>query len=177
MERNFLIENCYNNQYNIDLLGIHINSSQYTKYDKPTSIFDAKFDRNNLNFYDGISTHFELVYHYDLLYLLGDKSCYPCGKIVEGAYDINWVPIFIIPTGLPIKVFSNIHKSCCVYMQQPIYDCLKSISTEYFENYIQDYIDSFGDNEWFGIRSLIGSFEPIPIEKIYKECESRVKRC
>jgi len=176
MDRNYLIENCYNNKYNIDLLGMHINSSQYSKYDKPTSIFDEKFDRNNLNFYDGISTHFELVYHYDLLYLLGDKSCYPCGKIVEGAYEINWVPIFVIPTGSPIKVFSDIRKSCCVNWSGPINKYHKMIPIEDFQNYIQDYIGSFSNNEWFSnysIRNLIKTFVLNPVEKTCQELRKR----
>jgi hypothetical protein len=177
MDRNYLIENCYNNKYNIDLLGIHINSSQYSKYDKPTSIFDAKFDRNNVNFYDGISTHFELVYRYDMIYLLGDKSCYPCGKIVEGAYDINWVPIHVVPTGSPIKVFQDIYNTCCIYEPRYIDQCLKSLPVEHFENYIQDYIGSFEINEWFNRnhpRFLICFyFTSVPIEKIFKELRYR----
>lgn len=174
---NQLIENCYKNKYNIDLKKIHIEASKLSPTQNKPTIYDSNFHREKLALLDGISSHFELIYYNDLIFLLGDKSCYPCGKIVEGAYGINWVPIYIVPTGSPIKVFQDIYNSCCIYEPRYINQCLKSLPSEYFENYIQDYIGSFGGNEWFDknhLRFLICFyFTSVPIEKIFKELRYR----
>ena len=172
---NELIENCYINKYNIDLKQIHIESSKRYSAADNLSIYDSNFQREKFIFSDKISSNFKLTYHNDLLYLLGDKSCYPCGKIVEGAYGINWVQIFVIPTGLEIETSSSIYKTCCVHMDTITY-CLPYLKADTFGQFIEDFINSFKNNDWYGhntLRFLITYNEFISVDNTFNELRQR----
>jgi hypothetical protein len=170
-----LIEDCYKNKYNIDLKKIQIDASKISPTQKKLTINDLTFYREKFTLSDGLSSFFELVYYNDLLYLLGNKSCYPCGNIHEGAYGIVWVSIFIIPTGLPIKVFRDIRQSCCVNAD-PINSYLTYLTADNFREFINDYTHSFKDNDWYGhnrLRFLIISYDLIPVNETFNELRRR----
>jgi hypothetical protein len=169
---NPLIAHCYDNKYGIDLRSIHIESSNAKE---STILKDEKFNQEKLLFSDGISTKFELVHNGNLIFLLGNKSCYPCGGIVEGAYGINWVPIFVLPTGKEIQTSSSIYKSCCVNIN-PIDRYLKYIKPEQFFEFVNDYQRSFLTNDWYtnnSLRYLITAYNLLPANLIFKELRAR----
>ncbi|SKB63992.1 hypothetical protein [Daejeonella lutea] len=169
---NKLIVDCYENNYGIDLRTIHRQSSNSKA---PRILTDPKIQRDLLIFSDGISTSFELVHYGHLIFLLGDHSCYPCGGIVESVYGINWVPIFVLPTGKMIKTSSNIGKTCCVNLN-PIHEYLPFIRPEDFEGFVINFENSFSENDWYdrnSLRILITSYDSISVEAIYKELRVR----
>lgn len=167
-----LISQCYDNKYGIDLRAIHKKSS---KANASTILTVGKFNHEKLVFSDGISTKFELVHYGNLIFLLGNKSCYPCGGIVEGAYGINWVPIFVIPTGKEIQTSSSIYKSYCVNIN-PIEGYLKYIKPKQFFEFVNDYQKSFLTSDWYtnnSLRYLITAYNLLPANLIFKELRAR----
>jgi hypothetical protein len=172
---NRLIENCYENKYKIDLRKIHTEVSKVPYNSRNATIYDEKFDRRKIVFYDGISSHFDITCYNGLIYLLGDKTCYPCGYIVEGAYDINWVQILVVPTGLEILTSSDIRKTSCVNMDN-LRHYLPYLTKDNFRDYVEDYINSFNSSDWYdhnSLRILINSNNVLSIEDTFKELRKK----
>lgn len=172
---NRLIEDCYKNKYNIDLRKIHAEVSKVSYGSRNATIYDEKFDRKKIVFNDGISSHFGITCYNGLIYLLGDKTCYPCGYVVEGAYDINWVQILVVPTGLEILTSSDIRKTSCVNMGN-LRHYLPYLTTDNFRQFVEDYINSFKSSDWYdhnSLRVLINSNSVLSIEDTFKELRKK----
>ena len=172
---NRLIEDCYKNKYNIDLKKIHSEISKVSYGSRNATVYDEKFDRKKIVFNDGISSHFDITCYNGLIYLLGDKTCYPCGYIVEGGYDINWVQILVVPTGLEIVTSSDIRKTSCVNMDN-LRHYLPYLTPDNFREFVEDYINSFKSSDWYdhnSLRILINSNSVLSIEDTFKELRKK----
>jgi hypothetical protein len=172
---NRLIEDCYKNKYNIDLRKIHAEISKVSYGSRNATMYDKKFDREKIVFNDGISSHFVITCYNDLIYLLGDKTCYPCGYIVEGGYDINWVQILVVPTGLEILTSSDIRKTSCVNMDN-LRHYLPYLTPDNFREFVEDYINSFKSSDWYdhnSLRVIINSNSVLSIEDTFKELRKK----
>ena len=172
---NRLIEDCYKNKYNIDLRKIHAEVSKVSYGSRNATMYDKKFDREKIVFNDGISSHFVITCYNGLIYLLGDKTCYPCGYIVEGGYDINWVQILVVPTGLEILTSSDIRKTSCVNMDN-LRHYLPYLTPDNFREFVEDYINSFKSSDWYdhnSLRVLINSNSVLSIEDTFKELRKK----
>ena len=169
---NPLISECYHNKFGIDLRRIHRESSN-SKAQK--FLADSKLKPKQLLFDDGISTEFDLIHVGDLIYLLGDSSCYPCGGLVEGHDGINWVPIFVLPTDKVIQTSSSIHQTFCVNTN-PVHEYLKFLKPEQFFEFVEEYQNSFMTNDWYtrnSFRYLITTYNLLPTELTFKELRKR----
>lgn len=172
---NRLIGDCYKNKYNIDLRKIHTEIFKVSHGSRNATIYDKKFEREKIIFDDGISSHFVITCYNGLIYLLGDKTCYPCGYIVEGGYDINWVQILVVPTGLQILTSSDIRKTSCVNMDN-LRHYLPYLTPGNFREFVEDYINSFKSSDWYdhnSLRVLINSNNVLSIEDTFKELRKK----
>lgn len=162
-----LIENCYLNKYNIDLKSIHQRSILKSNFDLNQRQIDYNKENihrlNNIIFDDGLSSSFEVIVHNNLLYLLGDKSCYPCGNIIHSSSDTFWVPVYILPNNKKILITRDVLNSSVLHFLSS-YDYINQIESTLFNAYITDYLYSFSDNIWCGrteIRGLITCYNNI----------------
>lgn len=168
-----LIEECYENKYGIDLKTLHHNKSFYESKVQNEKLIQYKKDNihklKNIIFDDGISTSFEVIIHNNLLYLLGDKSCYPCGNIIHSSSDTFWVPVYILPNNNKIQITRDVLNSSVLYFLSS-YDYINQIESTLFNTYITDYLYSFSDNIWCGrtdLKSLISSYNRISSKEIF----------
>ncbi len=147
MDQN-VINNCYKNSFGIDLKQYH---KKICHIDSNESSLIATINKNNrVVFEDGISSDFKLVLHNSLLYLLGDKTCYPCSKTVESAYgsEFNWVRCVVVPGTVKIVGETDIRKSGIIVSL--FSDLVTEISNEeYFYNFIDQLVYTFSGCEWF----------------------------
>ncbi len=105
------ITNSYRNPFGIDLQKYHESICGITDYEG--GLIDAINESGRVIFEDGVSSDFRIVMHNNLLYLLGEKSCYPCSHVVESAYgaDLNWVTCVVMPGKVKINGETDIRKS------------------------------------------------------------------
>ncbi|RLZ09728.1 hypothetical protein [Faecalibacter macacae] len=172
MNKEKLIEISYLNKYNIDLKSIHQRSIVKSNFELNQRQIDYNKENihrlNKIIFDDGISSSFEVIVHNNLLYLLGDKSCYPCGNIIHSSSDTFWVPVYILPNNNKILITQDVLNSSVLYFLSS-YDYINQIETTLFNTYITDYLYSFSDNIWCGrteIRGIITCYNNItPTEK------------
>ena len=168
-----LIEECYDNKYNIDLKTLHYNKlfNSYNELNEKQIQYnrDNVHRLNNIIFDDGISTSFEIVVYNNLLYLLGDKSCYPCGNIIHSSSDTFWVPVYILPNSNKILITRDVLNSSVLYFLSS-YDYINQIEPTLFKTYLTDYLYSFSDNKWCGrtdLKFLIFSYNRINSKDIF----------
>ncbi len=145
---NPLIFSCYKNSFGIDLKEYH--QSICRTRNEEAVLVEGLNKNNRLIFDDGVSPNFKLELHNNLLYLVGDRTCYLCSNVVESAYgsEFNWVRCIIMPGNIKINGETDIRKSGIVVSQ--FSDLISQISDEsQFFNFIDKLTHTFSGCEWF----------------------------
>lgn len=143
-----LIDSCYENNFGLNLKTYHQKICQ-VKTSEALLIQELNKE-NRLIFQDGISSTFKLQIYNDLVYLIGDKTCYLCSNVVESAYgsNLNWVSCVIVPGTLKVIGETDIRNSSVIISH--FSDLVPQISDE---NIFYDFIDklkyTFSECEWF----------------------------
>lgn len=152
-----LIQNCYNNPFNINLEKIHnihsIPSEYHTIYRKPLEIDDLNLINKQLDFKDGLSTTFTLVNFENKNFLLGNNSCYPCSIVYSNDKGYKWVEILIIPKGDEIiinKLNSPIRYSFYTLKLFKYFH-----SKDELDDFLDIYMKTFENNSWFSSLEVI----------------------
>ena len=143
-----LINSCYDNSYGIDLKKYHRNICQLSESE--AILLNEINQSKRIIFSDGISSNFKLILYNDLVYLLGDKSCYPCSNVVGSAYgrELNWVRCVIIPGIVKVNGETDIRKSGIIVSM--FSDLVPEIPNEkLFSNFIKQLTYTFSDCDWF----------------------------
>lgn len=149
-----LIESCYCNEFRIDLKAFHKKQFENCEAELSPEVLIR-----HILFDDYISKSFQLVIYDELIYLMGDKSCYPCSPLVRSVYGIHWVPIILLPNGNSIKTENNIKNSAVLYIND-FTNLLDEISDECILKYLDRFTNSFSQNNWFSMafcRNVISS--------------------
>lgn len=148
---NELINNCYDNLFEIDLRAIHIEQSSFSaihsEKGKPLTIKDIYFKDKTFIFEDGLSSQFKLVNISGLIYLLGDKSCYPCSRIYKNLLGRKWLNVLIIPENYKINCPGCFKESYLDYNALAIK--VNNISKSYFKLFIECFNKCFLENDWY----------------------------
>lgn len=109
-----LIDKCYENQYNIDLKQVHQKNCNVDYFEQ--ALIDEINNSNRIIFKDGLSDSFKLIIQNNLVYLVGEKSCYPCSSVVQTVMgkEFNWVKCFFVPDGKAVLGETDIRKSAVI---------------------------------------------------------------
>lgn len=148
MTTSSLIENCYKNNFGIDLKRYHKSICKVDKHQK--NIINNINSSDRIIFEDGISSHFKLTTFNNLLYLMGDKSCYLCSKVVESnmGADFNFVRCIAISGKNKVKGETDIRKSAIIVSM--FSDLIPLIQTEiHFYNFLRQVEYTYSDCEWY----------------------------
>lgn len=81
---------------------------------------------------------------------MGDKSCYPCSKVVESTYgkNLNWVQCFVLPNGSQILGETDIRKSAIIIsFFSEMMVMIRDENT--FFAFIEDLNSTFSQCSWF----------------------------
>ena len=143
-----LINSCYENEYGFDLKQFHIDKCRISE-DEQSLVYEINKAERCI-FSDNISAKFELIIYDNLVYLLGDKSCYPCSNVINSAYgkEYNWVKCWIIPHGKTIIGETDIRKSAIMLSQ--IIELIEIIKDEkILFNYLDGLKITFSQCRWF----------------------------
>jgi hypothetical protein len=143
-----LINNCYQNSFGIDLEKYHINTCEVNKRTEHL-LFEINKSKRII-FSDHISSSFKLILYNRLVYLIGDKSCYPCSSVVESAYgyELNWVSCVIIPGKVKVKGETDIRKSAIIISM--FSELVPEIPNEkIFLSFLEQLTYTFSDCDWF----------------------------
>ena len=138
MDTKSLLESCYKNSFDINLKKYHQSICKIS--DRETVLIDNLNRSNRIIFEDGISSYFRLELHNDLLYLIGDKTCYLCSNVIQSTSgtELNWVKCIAIPRGTKIKGETDIRKSGVIISL--FSDLIPEISSE---NQFFDFVNQF----------------------------------
>src|SRR5690606_27710036 len=143
-----LIDNCYSNNFGIDLKQYHKDICETNSNEE---VLVTEINNNNrVIFEDGVSSTFELTLNNNLLYLLGDKTCYPCSKVVKSAYgsQFNWTSCLVMPGTVKVFGETDIRKSAIVVSL--FSDLIPKIpNKERFYNFISGLRYTFSGCNWF----------------------------
>lgn len=148
-----LLKNCYKNTFGIDLRKYHQSICRIS--DNETGLIDNLNRSKRIIFEDGISSNFKLELHKNLLFLIGDKTCYLCSNVIESAYgtELNWVKCIAIPERTKIKGETDIRKSGVIISL--FSDLITEISNEnQFFDFVNQFEYGYSECDWF---SRIGS--------------------
>lgn len=143
-----LINNCYKNDFGINLREYHKHICKPSNNEK--ILIEAINDSGRVIFEDGNSSSFKLVIVGNLVYLLGDKSCFLCSNVVESAYghDLNWVKCVVIPGQVKIKGETDIRKSgVIVSMFSDLVPQIPDVAR--FNDFVKKLEFTFSDCDWF----------------------------
>lgn len=143
-----LIESSYINEYGVDLKAFH-----KKKFENCVADLSPEVLSRPIIFDDYISSSFELIIHQGLIYLMGDKSCYPCSPLVRSVYGIHWVPIMLFPNGKAFQTENSIYNSAVLYIND-ITNLVEEIEDKYLLFYLENFSKSFSQNQWY-TRSFI----------------------
>lgn len=154
MDKQF--ESCYKNFLDFDLKRLHFRQSSFSEYHtidgKPLTIADLK--TNDVSFSDGLSSNFKLVNFNGRNFLKGENSAYPCSIVFKNTLGNRWVELLIIPNGKKI-VFSQ-KNSIIRFNSNNIFEAYSKISNpEVLDKFLNNYIKSFENNDWFSKTELI----------------------
>lgn len=144
-----LIAKCYENEYGIDLKSFHQKICSNKDQIDEGAIKKLNLKRRFI-FNDGISNYFDLKVYNNLVYLVGENSCYPCGTPVKSAYgeEYNFVPCYIIPNKRKIIGESDIRKSSIIVSF--FHELIPLVKDQFsFINLINDLRYAFSDCTWF----------------------------
>lgn len=142
------IEKCYKNSFGIDLKKYHKRICRID--DKQKGLIKSLNQSNRIIFEDSVSTHFKLELYNNLLYLMGDKTCYLCSHVIESVYgyDLNWVFCIAIPDKIKINGETDISKSSVIVSM--FTDLITEIPKEnHFYNFINQLEFSYSECTWF----------------------------
>jgi len=142
-----LIDICYDNYYAIDLKQYH---NSICKISNIEESLISEINKNRIFFEDGISSYFKLILYDNLVYLLGDKTCYPCSNVIKSAYgnELNWISCVLMPGDVKFLGETDIRKSGIVISL--FSELVPQISNEtHFFHFIDKLIYSFSGCEWF----------------------------
>src|SRR5690606_38442333 len=143
-----LIDKCYDNSFGIDLKKYHRHICQISKDE--VSLIDEISKSNRIIFNDYTSSCFELMVYDGLIYLIGDKTCYPCSNVVVSGYgsELNWVNCIVIPGTLKVKGETDIRNSSIIISR--FSDIIPLIPNEkLFLDFLNKLIYTFSPCEWF----------------------------
>ncbi|GEM_PF-1261355 len=143
-----IINDCYINHYGIDLRKYH--KEICTLQENEQALIENINKNHRITFSDGISSSFRLVIYNNLIYLLGDKSCYPCSHVINSAYgeNLNWVQCIVTPSDTRITGETDIRKSAIIIAF--ITNLVAQIpDANVFDNFIKNLELAFINNEWF----------------------------
>ncbi|MEN5436533.1 hypothetical protein ABE545_23080 [Sphingobacterium faecium] len=138
-----LIDSCYSNIFGIDLKSFH-----RQKFEDCEAELSPEVLNRPILFEDYKSKSFELIVHDGMIYLLGDRSCYPCSPLVRSVYGIHWVPIILLPSGEQFRTENDIRNSGALYMNDFI-NVLNEIDDKLILMYLEKFSKSFFKNSWF----------------------------
>ena len=142
-----LIDTCYQNYYEIDLRKYH---NAICKISKVEERLINEINKNRIVFEDGISSYFRLILYDNLIYLMGDKTCYPCSNVIQSAYgdESNWVSCILMPGDVKYLGETDIRKSGIIISL--FSELVPQISNEaHFFHFIDKLPYSFSRCEWF----------------------------
>ena len=149
-----LFANCYNNQYGLNLKEFHTRNCRIDVNEH--ELIDAINNSGRISFQDGISTHFKLFINDNLVYLVGERSCYPCSHVVQTRMGeaLNWVSCYVVPNGTKILGETDIRKSpIIISFYSELIPLIKN--EEVFIKFLNNINLSFSECEWFQkIKSL-----------------------
>jgi len=143
-----LINRCYENSFSIDLKNYHQSICQIQ--DDEALLVEELNNNNRVIFHDGVSTSFKLELHNNLLYLMGDRTCYPCSNVVKSAYgsELNWVSCIVMPVNIKVNGETDIRKSGVIISL--FSNLIPHISNEkQFYIFINQLTYTFSECEWF----------------------------
>lgn len=154
MEKHF--ESCYENFLDFDLKRLHGRQSLFSEYHtidgKPLTINDL--ETRDVSFMDGLSSNFELVNFKGRNFLKGENSVYPCSIVLKSTLGQKWVELLIIPNGNKILFSQN--NSIIRFNSNNIFEAYSKISNpEVLNTFLNNYIKSFDENDWFSKAELI----------------------
>lgn len=147
MMNQLLIQNCYKNEYGINLKKHHY---EICKISDTEEKLIKDLNQSRIFFKDGISSNFKLIIYDSLVYLLGDKTCYPCSNVIESAYgnELNWVSCVLMPGEIKFLGETDIRKSGIIVSL--FSQIIPGIPDEtHFYRFIDRLVYSFSDCEWF----------------------------
>jgi len=152
-----LIYSCYDNLFEIDLRSLHLELSSFSSIHSENGIAftidDPYFKNKTFIFDDGISSAFELISISGLTFLIGDKSCYPCSRVYKNLLGQKWIHVLLIPENYKISCPGFYKESYIQY--NPLAIKLDVINKLDFRLYIECFVKSFSENEWYSTRWLI----------------------
>lgn len=151
-----LIQSCYENDFGIDLRNYHKQICNIAHNEQ--DLLDNILDNDRVVFQDGVSQYFRLQIYNNLVYLIGDKSCYLCSNVVNSAYgsELNWVSCIVNPShGNIVNGETDIRKSGVIVSL--FSDLIPHISdATRFYSFIKGLEFTFQDCDWFKrIHSLL----------------------
>lgn len=152
-----LINNCYENYFNIDLKSIHLemNSfSEYHTYDgKKLEIEDLDLLNYPLGFTDDTNELFRIINFDNMNYLISNSRCYPCSRVYENVDGYKWVEVLIFPNGKKINIVNKNSSLRYSFYTLKLFEFLKSV--EDILEFDKLYVKTFLGNDWFSILERI----------------------
>lgn len=142
------IKSCYKNDFGIDLQNYHNKICKIS--DKEQNLIDEINSKNRIVFQDGLSEAFELQIHFDLVFLVGERSSYICSNVIESAYgdEFNWVMCLVIPSNNLVLGETDIKKSGVIVSL--FSDLIPHIpDSDSFDAFIRGIEFTFQNCDWF----------------------------
>ncbi len=142
------INRIYENSFGLDLKKYHQSICQVQ--DDEALLVKELNNNNRVVFYDGVSSSFKLELHNNLIYLMGDRTCYLCSKVVRSAYgsELNWVSCIVMPGDIKVNGETDIRKSGVIISL--FSDLIPQISNEkQFYSFINQLAYTFSECVWF----------------------------
>ena len=170
------LENCYKNNFNIDLESVHIEMNSYSNYHsingRKLEIEDLDINLRPIGFSYSEYSDFKLISYKGRNFLKNKFYCFPCSRVYENIHGSRWVELLIIPTGTEIKIINQDTSVRYSFYTLKLFNYLKSF--EDIVSFDKIYCNTFSNNGWFSqterIQFLVRS--SAPISSIFKAFES-----